>query len=87
MATDLTDLLDEMDDRRGETHVLEDLDALIKAARMALAQHQVKPGMFPPECTSCGYWDDDIEEFVAQIWPCPTVDAISAALLGGTDGN
>jgi hypothetical protein len=37
MATDkIRDLLAEMDDRRGEDRVLEDLDALIKMARAVL---------------------------------------------------
>jgi len=81
-TTTLADLLDAMDDRRGEDRVLEDLSALIGLARAVLGQHQMKPGMFPPECSACGFWDDEIEEFVPEIYPCPTVQAIAKALTG-----
>jgi hypothetical protein len=85
MSTDqaktVLDLLDAMDDRRGEDCVLEDLDALIRAVRVPLRLHHPLPALDPqhPNRRVCDRCD--------QPWPCYEYKQIARALTGkaGTD--
>jgi hypothetical protein len=59
-----------------------DVERLLAAVDAVLELHQMEPGMFPPQCTVCVNGDNDFGDLMAEIWPCPTVRAISRALLG-----
>jgi hypothetical protein len=75
---------DILDDSRGWNEAdVADLtgwtECLLAAVEAVLKRH-APTGAFPPGsdvCTECG-----IERDVPWSWPCPTIEAISAALLG-----
>jgi hypothetical protein len=61
-----------------------DVPPLLAAVEAVLKRH-APTGAFPPGsdvCTECG-----IERDVPWSWPCPTIEAISAALLGREDDD
>ena len=64
----------------GQDRLAQCVPRLLAALDAVLAEHQMQPGMFPPECRVCATGDNDFGDLIAEIWPCTTVQAIAAAL-------